>query len=100
MDPGAIGRKFLLQNSKSFGLLPQIINNAQPDTMSNGLFLSRYTKSTENRPSDYGVAMYITYKDGTNFWCTAIACSTNNIIYISSKTNTDSWSKWSSIASA
>lgn len=87
-------------NSKSFGLLPQIINNAQPDTMSNGLFLSRYTKSTENRPSDYGVAMYITYKDGTNFWCTAIACSTNNIIYISSKTNTDSWSKWSSIASA
>ena len=68
--------------------------------MSNGLFLSRYTKSTENRPSDYGVAMYITYKDGTNFWCTAIACSTNNIIYISSKTNTDSWSKWSSIVSA
>lgn len=96
------GTKTLLQalnelNSKTSVLLPRTMDNAQPDTLPNGLVLTRYTRSTENRPSDYGVTMYITYKDGSNLWCTAIACGTNNVTYISSKTNTDKWSKWTPI---
>ena len=75
-------------------ILPTAINETHPDTLPNGLLLARYSMNTKNRPSDYGVIIYITHKADPNLWCTAIAFSTDGAMYTSFKTNADEWSKW------
>jgi len=100
VDPGAIGRKFLLQNSKV---------RVESDVADLNLDTSKYISSkvslavliartdTLNRPGYTGYALCLFWIYGK--WCTQIFVpdSANNSLKIRSCSNDGTWSNWMNI---
>ena len=75
-------------NSKT---LPTRTKDVLPDKLPEGLSLKWYNNEALNRPTDYGVCIYIVYTT----WYFVIAFGTyNGGIWLSSKTNEGKWSQW------
>ena len=67
----------------------------------NGIY--SWANSTANRPDDYGAVLQFSNVNNpvpgvAQHWLTQLASSTNNRLYYRTRTNTDNWRGWSTIA--
>ena len=100
MDPGAIGRKFLLQNSKvrvETNVADLNIDTSKYISSKVSLAVLIARTDTLNRPGYTGYVLCLFWIYGK--WCTQIFVpdSANNSLKIRSRSNDGTWSDWMNI---